>query len=206
MAKVYEIDGMIPVIDPSSFVHEDAVIIGDVIIGPGCYIGPGASLRGDFGRLVIGRGVNIQDTCVMHGFPGTDTVIEDDGHIGHGAIIHGCQIKRNALVGMNAVVMDEAVVGEDSIVGALSFVPAKFNIPPRSLVVGTPAKIIRELTDDDAAWKKQATGEYQRLAIRCHQSMHPVEPLTEAPTEKERGRTRAGDGGKTLMKHNWPKK
>lgn len=206
MAKVYEIDGMIPVIDPTAFVHEDAVVIGDVIIGPGCYIGPSASLRGDFGRLVIGCGVNIQDTCVMHGFPGTDTVIEDDGHIGHGAVIHGCQIKRNALVGMNAVIMDEAVIGEDSIVGALSFVRAEFIVPPRSLVVGSPAKVIRELSDDDVAWKKQATAEYQRLAVRCHQNMRPVEPLTEMPPEECRGQTGAGDGGKTKTKHNWSKK
>lgn len=206
MAKVYEIDGMIPVIDESAFVHEDAVIIGDVIIGPGCYIGPSASLRGDFGRLVIGRGVNIQDTCVMHGFPGTDTVIEEDGHIGHGAIIHGCQIKKNALIGMNAVIMDEAIIGEDSIVGALSFVTAAFEVPPRSLAVGSPAKVIRELKDSDIEWKKQATAEYQRLAIRCHENMRPVEPLREVPSVEDRGRTRAGEDGKTISKHNWSKK
>jgi phenylacetic acid degradation protein len=122
--RVYAIDGLVPVIDPSAYVHPSAVLIGDVIVGPGCYVGPCASLRGDFGRLILGRGANVQDTCVMHGFPGTDTVIEEDGHIGHGAVLHGCRIGRNALVGMNAVIMDNAVLGESSIVAACAFVKA----------------------------------------------------------------------------------
>jgi len=186
LAKVYEIDGMIPVIDPAAYVHEDAVIIGDVVIGPNCYIGPAASIRGDFGRLIIERGVNIQDTCVLHGFPGGDTVIEEDGHIGHGAVIHGCRIKRNALVGMNAVVMDEAVIGDSSIVGALTFVPAGFELPDRHLAVGSPARILRELSDRDVAWKESATGEYQELTRRCLRSMRPVEPLSEIPANRPR--------------------
>ncbi len=165
--------------------HEDAVLIGDVIIGPGCYVGPAASLRGDFGRLLIGPGVNIQDTCVMHGFPGTDTIIEENGHIGHGAVVHGCHIKRNALIGMNAVIMDEAKIGENSIVGALSFVKVGFIVPPNSLVVGSPAKIIRELSDKDVAWKKKATAEYQNLTIRCHRNMRAVDPLTELPADRQ---------------------
>jgi len=114
MANIYSIDGVIPVVHHEAFVHPTAVLIGDVIIGPGCYVGPCASLRGDFGRLILKRGANLQDSCVMHGFPHTDTVIEEDGHIGHGAILHGCTIKRDALVGMNAVVMDGAVIGEES--------------------------------------------------------------------------------------------
>jgi len=114
----YEIDGLVPVIDPSAYVHPTAVLIGDVIVGPRCYVGPAASLRGDFGRLVLHEGSNLQDTCVMHGFPSSDTVVAPDGHIGHGAVLHGCVIERNALVGMNAVVMDEAVIGESSIVAA----------------------------------------------------------------------------------------
>ena len=178
MPKVYEIDGLIPVIDKSAYVHDDAVLIGDVIIGPGCYIGPNASLRGDFGRLVIRRGVNVQDTCVMHGFPEGETVIEEDGHIGYGAIIHGCHVGRNALIGMNAVIMDDAVIGEESIVAALSFVRAGFEIPPRSLAVGSPAKVIRTLTDEDVAWKGSATAEYQRLTRRCLSGIREVEPLT----------------------------
>jgi phenylacetic acid degradation protein len=186
MAKVYEIDGLIPVIDPSAYVHEDAIIIGDVVIGAGCYIGPAASIRGDFGRLVIEQGVNIQDTCVLHGFPNGDTVIEQDGHIGHGAVIHGCRIKRNALVGMNAVVMDGAVIGQSSIVGALSFVPAGFKLPDRHLAVGSPARILRELSDDDVAWKESATAEYQLLTRRCLTSMRPVEALTEVPDDRPR--------------------
>ena len=167
-------------------VHEDAVIIGDVIIGPGCYIGPAASVRGDFGRLIIERGVNVQDTCVLHGFPGGDTVIEEDGHIGHGAIIHGCRIKRNALVGMNAVVMDEAVIGDSAIVGALTFVPAGFDLPDRHLAVGSPARILRELSDRDVAWKESATGEYQELTRRCLKSMRPADALTEVQADRPR--------------------
>src|SRR5438132_14403476 len=120
MVKVYSIDGVTPVIYPTAFVHPSAVLIGDVIVGPRCYIGPGASMRGDFGRLILEEGANLQDTCVMHGFPGSDTVVERDGHIGHGAVLHGCRIGRNALVGMNAVVMDDVVLGEESIVAAMS--------------------------------------------------------------------------------------
>jgi carbonic anhydrase/acetyltransferase-like protein (isoleucine patch superfamily) len=145
MAHVYAIDGVLPVVDPSAFVHPAAVLIGDVLVGPGCYVGPGASLRGDFGRLVLESGCNIQDNCVMHGFPGKDCVIERDGHVGHGAIPHGCRVGRNALIGMNAVIMDGATIGEDSIVAALAFVKAGFEVPPRSLAGGVPARIMRAL-------------------------------------------------------------
>ena len=141
MANIYSIDGVIPVVHREAFVHPTAVLIGDVIIGPGCYVGPCASLRGDFGRLILERGANLQDSCVMHGFPHTDTVIEEDGHIGHGAILHGCTIKRDALVGMNAVVMDGAVIGESAMVAAMAFVRAGFAVPARSLAAGIPAKI-----------------------------------------------------------------
>jgi len=132
----YEIDGLIPVVHPTAFVHPTAILIGDVIVGPGCYVGPAASLRGDFGRLVLEEGSNLQDTCVMHGFPGTDTVLEANGHVGHGAVLHGCRVKRNALVGMNAVVMDNAVVGESAMVAACAFVKAGMEIPPRVLAAG----------------------------------------------------------------------
>ncbi len=143
MIDVYEINGLVPVVHPTAFIHPTAVLIVDVIIGPGCYVGPAACLRGDFGRLILEDGANIQDTCVMHGFPNTDTVIEQDGHVGHGAVLHGCRIGRNAMVGMNAVIMDNATIGESSIVAALAFVKADAQIPPRSLVAGIPARAHR---------------------------------------------------------------
>jgi len=186
MVKVYSIDGVTPVVHPSSFVHPSAVLIGDVIIGPGCYIGPCASLRGDFGRIRIGCGANIQDNCIIHGFPEHDTLIEDDGHIGHGAILHCCHIGRNALVGMNAVVMDKARVGESAIVAAMAFVKAGMEIPPRCLVAGTPAKIVRELSAQEMAWKVEGTGLYQQLARRSAESMRETEALTEAEPDRKR--------------------
>src|SRR5690606_9727539 len=147
MFKVYAIDGLRPVVDPTAYVHPTAVLIGDVIIGPGAYVGPLASLRGDFGRIVLKEGSNVQDSCVVHGVAENDTVIEEDGHIGHGAVLHGCTIGRNALIGMNAVVMDQAVIGESSIVAAMAFVKVGLVIPARRLVVGAPARVLRELTD-----------------------------------------------------------
>lgn len=177
MSEIYSIDGVVPVVDPSSFVHPSAVLIGDVIIGPNCYIGPCASLRGDFGRVIVKSGCNVQDTCVLHGFPGIDVVVENNGHVGHGAILHGCHIGENVLVGMNAVVMDEVEVGESSIISALAFVRANTIIPPRSLVVGVPARVLRELTEAEVEWKREGTGLYQRLAQRSRTSMKKVEPM-----------------------------
>jgi phenylacetic acid degradation protein len=186
MTKVYEINGVTPVVHPSAYVHPSAVLIGDVIVGPRCYIGPLASLRGDFGRLILEEGANLQDTCVMHGFPGCDTVVEVDGHIGHGAVLHGCRIGRNALVGMNAVVMDNAVVGAESIVAAMSFVRAGMEIPPRSMVVGTPAKVMRALRDEEIKWKSDGTVQYQELAVRSMQTMREVDALTEVEPDRKR--------------------
>ena len=186
MVKVYEIDGVAPVVHPSAYVHPSAVLIGDVIVGPRCYIGPLASMRGDFGRLILEEGDNLQDTCVMHGFPGEDTVVEADGHIGHGAVLHGCRIKRNAMVGMNAVVMDRAVVGEESIVAAMSFVKAGLVIPPRSMVMGAPARIVRELSDKEIAWKSFGTRQYHDLAVRSMRTMREVEALTEVEADRRR--------------------
>ena len=186
MPKVYSIDGVTPVVHPSSFVHPSAVLIGDVIIGPGCYIGPCASLRGDFGRILIGAGANIQDNCIIHGFPEHDTVIEDDGHIGHGAILHCCHIGRNALVGMNAVVMDKARIGESAIVAAMAFVKAGMVVPPRCLVAGTPARIVRELSPKEMAWKVEGTALYQQLAQRSAESMQEVESLAEVESGRKR--------------------
>ena len=177
MAQIYAIDGIVPVVDATAFVHPAAILIGDVIVGPRCYVGPAASLRGDFGRLELRDGANIQDTCVMHGFPNTDTVVEEDGHIGHGAVLHGCRIGRNALVGMNAVIMDGAEIGEECIVAAMSFVRANQKVPRRSLLAGTPAKVLREVSDDEIAWKTEGTATYQALAVRSLRTMRPVEPL-----------------------------
>ena len=184
--KVYAIGGVTPVIDPTAFVHPTAVLIGDVIIGPGCYVGPLACLRGDFGRLIMERGSNLQDTCVVHGFPGSDTVIEEEGHIGHGAVIHGALIGRNALVGMNSVVMDGAVIGESSIVAAMSFVKTGMQVPPKSLVMGMPARVVRSLSDQEIEWKFKGTLEYQHLAVRCRENMQEVEPLTAIEPDRKR--------------------
>ena len=184
--KVYEIDGVRPVVHPTAYVHPSAVLIGDVIVGPRCYVGPLASLRGDFGRLILEEGANIQDTCVMHGFPEGDTVVEADGHIGHGAVLHGCRIGRNAMVGMNAVVMDQVVVGAESIVAAMSFVKAKMVIPPRSMVMGMPAKVVRPLTDDEVKWKSFGTRQYHELTVRSLETMREVEALTEVEADRKR--------------------
>jgi carbonic anhydrase/acetyltransferase-like protein (isoleucine patch superfamily) len=186
MFKVYAINGLTPVVHPSAFVHPSAVLIGDVIIGPDVYVGPLASLRGDFGRIVMKEGSNVQDTCVVHGVTENDTVIEIDGHIGHGAVLHGCTIERNAMVGMNAVVMDQAVVGESSIVAAMAFVKAGMLIPARSLVVGAPARVLRELTDKDVERKSFGTRQYQILTRRSLETMRAVSPLTEPEADRAR--------------------
>ncbi|MCS6944439.1 MAG: phenylacetic acid degradation protein PaaY [Sutterellaceae bacterium] len=182
----YSIDGIVPVVDPTAYVHPTAVLIGDVIVGPHCYIGPCASLRGDFGRIVLHEGANVQDCCVMHGFPGTDTVIERDGHIGHGAVLHGCVVRRNALVGMNAVVMDEAVVGEAAMVAACAFVKTGMQVPPRTLVAGMPARVVRELSEDELRLKAQGTAQYHELARRSLATMREVQPLTAVEPGRRR--------------------
>jgi carbonic anhydrase/acetyltransferase-like protein (isoleucine patch superfamily) len=193
MSNCYAIEDLIPVVDPTAYVHPRAVLIGDVIVGPRCYVGPAACLRGDFGRIVLRDGANVQDTCVVHGFPDTDTIIETDGHIGHGAVIHGAHIGADVLVGMNAVVMDRSQIGESSIVGAMSFVREGTIIPPRSLALGTPARVIRGLTDQEIAWKKSGTREYQELAVRSLASQRPVEPLRAVQSDRPRYR-----GGSTV--------
>ena len=187
----YAIDGLLPVVDPSAFVHPSAVLIGDVWIGAGCYIGPCASLRGDFGRIIVERGANVQDNCTVHGFPGVDTLVEPDGHVGHGAVLHGCVVRRGALVGMNAVVMDEAEIGEHAIVAASAFVRAGMKVPPRSLVAGVPGKVIRELSAQEIAWKHEGTLVYQALVGRCHATLREVAPL--AADDRARRRLTAQD-------------
>jgi phenylacetic acid degradation protein len=175
---VYSVDGLIPVVAAGAFVHPQAVLIGDVIVGARCYIGPCASLRGDYGRIIIGDGCNVQDSCVLHTFPARTTLLEEDAHIGHGAVLHGCTIRRGALIGIGAIVMDEAVVEEEAIVGAASFVPAGFVVPPRTLVTGVPARIVRELKPEEITWKATGTREYQELAARCLASLKECQPLS----------------------------
>lgn len=175
----YRIDGVTPVVHPSAYVHPTAVLIGDVHIGPDCYVGPCASLRGDFGRIVMEQGANLQDTCVVHAFPGRDAIIRRNGHIGHGAVLHGCVIEEDAMVGMNAVVMDEAVIAAKSIVGAAAFVKSGFTCEPASLIVGSPAKVLRQLSDKEVGWKLRGTEEYQALTKRCLDNMTECSPLTE---------------------------
>jgi phenylacetic acid degradation protein len=174
MSKTYAIDGKIPVIDPKAFVHPDAVLIGEVIVGPGCYIGPCACLRGDFGRIRLEAGATVQDTCVIHTFPDQEVIIETGGLLGHGAVIHGCTIKKNAMVGINAVVMDRAVVGENALVAAGALVPAGKEIPANKLAAGVPARVIRTLTEEELARKLEGIRLYQTLAVRSLKTMRPV--------------------------------
>ncbi len=184
--QVYAIDGLTPVVDPTAFVHPSAVLIGDVIIGPGVYVGPCASLRGDFGRLIVEANANVQDCCVMHGFPGADTIVEEDGHIGHGAVLHGCIVRRNALVGMNCVVMDNAIIGESAIVAAQAFVKAGLEVPPRTLAAGVPAKVVRPLTEVEMRWKVEGTQVYQELRRRSLATMVVTAPLTAPEPGRQR--------------------
>ena len=182
----YSIDGVTPVIDPSAFVHPTAVLIGDVIVGPGCYVGPCASLRADFGRIVLRAGSNVQDTCVVHGFPFADTVVEEDGHIGHGAVLHACVVRRGALVGINAVIMDEAEIGEQAIVGACAFVRAGMKVPARWLASGLPARNQRELSEGEIAAKRAGTAIYQELTRRCLATISQVHPLAAVEPQRPR--------------------
>lgn len=193
MSRVYAWDGVVPVIDPMAFVHPEAVVIGDVIVGAAVYVGPGAVLRGDFGRIELKPGCNVQETCVLHSFPGKDVVIEEAGHIGHGAVLHGCRIGRNAMVGMNAVVMDEAVVGENSIVAAMAFVKAGMQVPPGSLAVGSPARVVRALTADEIEWKRRGTGVYQQLALEARDKLRPAVALTQVEPDRRRVQAPAYD-------------
>ena len=184
MANVYAFDGFVPVIHESAFVHPNATVTGNVVIGRDVYVGPGAAIRGDWGGIVIDDGCNVQESCTIHMFPGVIVHLERSAHIGHGAIVHGARIGENALIGMNAVVMDNATVGAGSIVGALCFVPAEMEIPPRSVVVGNPAKIVKQVTDDMLAWKSEGTALYQALPARLRDSLQPAEPLRDMPADR----------------------
>jgi len=181
----YAIDGVIPVVDPTAFVHPSAVLIGDVWVGAGCYVGPAACLRGDFGRIVLKAGSNVQDTCVIHGGE-VDTVVEEDGHIGHGAVLHNCIVGRNSLVGMNAVVLDGTVIGEECLVAAMALVKGGTVVPPRTLLAGNPARPVRPMSDQDVARKAAGTALYQELARRCRKSLVEVSPLPAPEVDRKR--------------------
>ncbi|HEY4637230.1 MAG TPA: phenylacetic acid degradation protein PaaY [Burkholderiales bacterium] len=186
MPQVYSIDGLVPVVHPSAFVHESAVLVGDVIVAARAYIGPCACLRGDFGRIVVEEGANVQDACTLHGFPGKDTVVGPEATIGHGAVLHGCVIARGALVGMNCVVNDNAEVGEEAMVAALAFVKAEARIPARSLAAGIPARVLRELSAEELQWKRDNLLLYQKLAERSSKTMRRVEALSAVEPGRKR--------------------
>src|SRR5690242_6876323 len=185
MANVFAFDGFVPVIHESAFVHPNATVTGNVVIGRDVYVGPGAAIRGDWGGIVIDDGCNVQEGCTIHMFPDITVHLERSAHIGHGAVVHGAHIGENALIGMNAVIMDNAVVGAGSIVGALCFVPSEMDIPPRSVVVGNPARIVKQVSDEMLAWKTEGTALYQALPARLHATLQPVKPLREVPEDRK---------------------
>jgi len=181
---IYEFEGFRPVVHESAFIHPQAAVVGNVVIGRDVYVGPGAAIRGDWGGIEIGDGCNVQENCTVHMFPGITVVLEPSAHVGHGAIVHGARIGRNALIGMNAVIMDNATVGEECIIGALTFVPADMQIPARKVVVGNPAKIVKDVSDEMIAWKTEGTKLYQSLPKRLVESLRAVEPLREIPADR----------------------
>ncbi|OZV67141.1 acyltransferase [Winogradskyella aurantia] len=178
---VYSFKGYTPVVHKTSFVHPLAAVTGNVIIGRDCYIGPGAAIRGDWGQIILEDGVNVQENCTVHMFPGKSITLKESAHVGHGAIIHGANLGRNCLIGMNAVIMDDAEIGDESIIGAMTFVKADTKIPERSLVVGNPAKVVKQVSDEMIEWKTKGTQLYQRLPQECHETLREVEPLREVP-------------------------
>jgi carbonic anhydrase/acetyltransferase-like protein (isoleucine patch superfamily) len=184
MNNIFEFNGYKPVIHESSFIHPNATVTGNVIIGKNVYIGPGAAIRGDWGEIIIEDGCNVQENCTIHMFPGVTVLLKEAAHIGHGAIIHGATIGKNVLIGMNSVVMDNVVVGDNSIIGALTFVPDGMIIPERKIVVGNPAKIIKDVTDEMLEWKTKGTQLYQQLPNELYETLKPCEPLREIPKDK----------------------
>ena len=181
---IYEFDGFIPVVHETAFVHPQAAVTGNVIIGKDVYVGPGAAIRGDWGGIVIEDDCNVQENCTIHMFPGVVVVLEAAAHIGHGAIVHGARIGANALIGMNAVIMDNAIVGSGCVVGALCFVPTGMEIPPRKVVVGNPAKIVKDVSDEMLAWKSSGTQLYQQLPAAMRAGWRAVDPLRELPLDR----------------------
>jgi len=193
---IYSFKGHIPVIHESSFVHPLAAVTGNVIIGKDCYIGPGAAIRGDWGEIILEDGVNVQENCTVHMFPGKTIILKKGAHVGHGAIIHGANLGKNCLIGMNSVIMDDAEIGEECIVGAMSFVKAETKFSNRKLIVGNPAKAIKDVSDEMIAWKTAGTKLYQQLPSDCHESLKEVMPLRELP----KNRPKQEDFYKTFQK------
>lgn len=181
MANIFEFNGYKPVIHRSAFIHPNATVTGNVIIGKDVYVGPGAAIRGDWGEIIIEDGCNVQENCTIHMFPGTTVLLKESAHVGHGAIIHGATLGKNCLIGMNSVIMDNAVVGDECIVGALTFVPAEMIIEKRKIVVGNPAKVVKDVSDEMIKWKTMGTGLYQQLPADCHASLKACEPLRRVP-------------------------
>jgi len=181
---IYSFKGHIPVIHESSFVHPLAAVTGNVIIGKNCYIGPGASIRGDWGEIILEDGVNVQENCTVHMFPGKSIVLKEGAHVGHGAVIHGANLGRNCLIGMNSVIMDDAEIGDECIVGAMAFVKAESIFSKRKLIIGNPANAIKDVSDEMIAWKTAGTKLYQQLPKDCHESLREVEPLRKIPKNR----------------------
>ena len=181
MANIFEFNGYRPVVHRSSFIHPNATITGNVVIGAHVYVGPGAAVRGDWGEIIIEDGCNVQENCTIHMFPGTRVLLKESAHIGHGAVIHGATIGRNVLVGMNSVIMDDVEIGDECIIGALTFVPAEMRIERRKVVVGNPAKVIKDVSDDMIAWKTKGTQLYQQLPSDCMKTLRACEPLRKVP-------------------------
>ena len=184
MSNIYSFKGIQPVIHETAFIHPNATVTGNVIIGKDVYIGPGAAIRGDWGKIIIEDGCNVQENCTIHMFPGTTVLLKEGAHIGHGAIVHGATIGKNTLVGMNAVLMDDVEIGDECIVGALCFVPGQMKIERRKVVVGNPAKVIKDVSDEMIAWKTEGTALYQQLPEDCRQHLEVCEPLREIPADR----------------------
>jgi phenylacetic acid degradation protein len=176
---IYSFNSFIPVVKTSSFVHPNATVTGNVLIGENVYIGPGAAIRGDWGQIIIEDGCNVQENCTIHMFPGTTVHLKKGSHVGHGAVIHGASLGENCLIGMNSVIMDDVIIGKESIIGALTFIPSNSQIPERSLVVGNPGKVIKQVSDEMLAWKTEGTKYYQNLPRDCQKNLLPCEALTE---------------------------
>ena len=192
MANIFEFEGIIPVVHETAYVHPNATVTGNVVIGRDVYVGPGAAIRGDWGGVVIEDGCNVQESCTVHMFPGVTVLLEEGAHVGHGAVVHGARLGRNVLVGMNAVVMDRAEVGAGSIVGALCFVPTGMRIPERSVVVGNPARVVKDVSDEMLAWKTEGTRLYQGLPARLRSTLRACEPLRERTEAQEALRAAQG--------------
>lgn len=184
MANIFEFNGFKPVVHETAFVHPNATVTGNVIIGKNVYIGPGAAIRGDWGQIIIKDGCNVQENCTVHMFPGVTVVLHEGAHIGHGAIVHGATVGKDCLVGMNAVLMDRVVIEDECIVGALAFVAADTVVPRRSIVVGNPAKVVKQVSDEMLAWKQEGTRLYQNLPAECFATLKPCEPLREVPADR----------------------